>query len=70
MGQITGGFVCADAGCDLAEFHEEAERVHLPVTFPPTCLAAVTTSRKAGALAATPVAWWACNQGQGRSGTR
>jgi Transposase IS200 like len=69
MERIIGG-VCAGTGCDLAEFHGEAEHVHLLVNFPPTCLAAFTTSLKAGALAATPVALWACNQGQGLSGVR
>jgi hypothetical protein len=69
MEQIIGD-VCADTGCDLAEFHGEAEHVHPTRELSPTCLAAFTTSLKAGALAATPVALWACNQGQGHSGVR
>jgi REP element-mobilizing transposase RayT len=28
--------VCADFGCELAEFNGEAEHVHLLVNFPPT----------------------------------
>ena len=43
-----------DTGCDLAEFHEEAEHVHRLVNFAPACPAAFTTSLKAGALAAIP----------------
>lgn len=35
MVQITGD-VCADFGCELAEFSGEAEHVHLLVSFPPT----------------------------------
>ena len=62
--------MCVDTGCDLAEFHEEAEHVHRLVNFAPACPAAFTTSLKAGALAAIPVAWCACNQGQGLSGAR
>ena len=30
--------VCADFGCELAEFNGEAEHVHLLVNFPPTVL--------------------------------
>ena len=36
MEQITGE-MCVDTGCDLAEFHEEAEHVHRLVNFAPAC---------------------------------
>ena len=39
--------VCADFGCELAEFNGEAEHVHLLVNFPPTvAISRLVNSRK------------------------
>ena len=42
--------VCADFGCELAEFNDEPEHVHLLVNFPPT----VAISRLVNSLRACP----------------
>ena len=45
-----------EAGCNLAKFYGEFEHVHLLVNLPASRPAAFTTSLKADALVATPVA--------------